>query len=499
MQNNIRNAAHLISLTILLGMLSACAFIRINDPAFNKDTDKVGCEDTTAYTDNDTADTKDASADPQNEAKNTLAALRACDFGESTLLIATTDTSHAFSQNQGASLLRNETVYAERMERISWVEEKYNVRIITFTYTENELFDEITKAYKSDTQYVSDYYAIPASLLGRFEANGFLMNLRTLPFTDYTQPYFDAAAMNEMSAGYGIYGAVGDFTRAYDGIDAIYFNRDLTEADLYQAVEEGAWTWELYFAYAKEATSKENGISGDNFSLLSQAEIEARMWGTANLRAIEAGLDKEPTLSSVIPDTVQTMADLLFENVYKGKTSLTLSKNEANDGGKARFASGASLFYHGDLSQMYDWANISVNWGILPLPKLSQDQKYYKNYAKDSAVLCVPETTVESDKTGTVLQALFASSYGAYKDTFLSDALAYHIRDEKTADMLDIITSGTSFDFAAMFASGYPEIASATINILHDAVHTENDAEALFSKAQNAATKLLSSTFPADR
>lgn len=307
--------------------------------------------------------------------------------------------------------------------------------------------------------------------------------------------------MNEMSAAYDIYAASGDFTQAYDELSAIYFNKDLVSDDLYQAVANGSWTWEAYFAYAKDATNEANGISGDNLGLLSLADVEMSMWGSTDFHPIRAGLDAQPKLrsTSTVTETLQSMADLLFANVYKKETTLPLEKDLENDSGKSRFEDGKSLFYHGALSQMYHWADISVDWGILPMPKLNESQKSYRIGADQSSVLCVPCTAVETDKTGLILQALFASSYHAYEDLFLTDALAYYIRDEKTADMLDIIVSNTSFDFSVVMASGYPEISAATLDTLHETVTSKNSARTLFKKAKGALEKLLSESFYADR
>ncbi len=499
MHTHIRKTARLLLLPLLLVLLNACAFIRINNPGTPTGTDATTSE--SESTQNGTQNTppsadKETPKDPEQDGRNALSLLRTRDLDASTLLIAITDTSLAFAQDSGR--LRNESIYAERMERIKWVEEKYNVRIVFFTYTEDGLYTEIEKAQATDAQYVADYYAIPPSLVGKFKASGFLSDLRSLPFTDYTQPYFDSRAMEALSAGHSIYGAVGDFTKAYDGLDAVYFNKDLTEHDLYAAVENGTWTWELYFTYAKEATDTENGISGDNLGLLPLSEAETRMWGASGIHPIKTQLDTAPTLNTApeIPGALQRMADLLYTNVYKKTTTLPYASGEGNDGGKARFANGTSLYYHGSLSQMYPWSDISVNWGILPLPKLDETQPDYANYAHDSTVFCVPSTTVESDKSGLVLQALFAASYHAYEDTYLSDALTYHIRDGKTADMLDIIVSSASYDFSAMFAGGYEEISSATVGALHGAVTTKNDAHTLFANASGAAEALLARLFP---
>ena len=504
MQKNIRRIALLLALSMLISSLGACTLVSINDPyAETMEGDFVSTDASTeeSTSPDEDQDKQETYLPYEKDGMTALNALRESNLNQSTLLIATTDTSHAFSQDQDGTLSRSDSIYAERAKRINWVEEKYNARIVTFTYTEDALYCEIEKSKLSDTQYVSDYYAIPAHMLGKLCAGDFLMNLRSLPFTDYTQPYFDGDAMNAMSAAYDIYAVSGDFTQAYDELSAIYFNKDLVSDDLYQTVANGTWTWEKYFAYAKEATNETSGVSGDNLGLLSLADVEMDMWGSIDFHPIRAGLDAQPKLrsTSTVTDALQSMADLLFKNVYKKETTLPLEKDTENDGGTSRFTDGKTLFYHGALSKMYDWADISVNWGILPLPKFNESQKGYRTGADQSSVLCVPFTVVESDKTGLILQALFASSYHAYKDLYLTDALAYYIRDEKTADMLDIIVSGTSFDFSVVMASGYPEISAATLDTLHETVTSKSSARSLFKKTKGALEKLLSASFYADR
>ena len=482
---------------LLAALLTGCSFIEIRTP-----------EDTSApaFPDSDTADTEtsadtgekqtsrtpaETGPDAEKTAADALAALRTRDFDGMNFLLAAVDTCAAFGSDTEGTVLRSETLDVIRETRRQWVEDKYNTHILTFSYTKEELFSEVSQAYLSDAQYVADFYAIPAEELGRYQANGYLLNLRSLPFTDYTQPYFNRAGMAQFSAGYGVWAAVGDYTEAPENLWGVYFNKTLA-ADLgldspYDLVRDGTWTWEKYYTYARTAYSTANGIFGDDLGLLPVERCEALVWGTYGVRTANTGRDTVPTpASDAVCSSVQEMADLIFERMYRGTTM-----PEAGQDGAALFDAGKLLFSCGGLSMLAKRPDIGVDWGIVPLPKPDESAPY-RSGCGDLAVLCVPSVTGEPEKTGLLLQALFAASGGAYRDAFLNDALAYTVRDSDSVDMLDIILSNIGYDFASAFSSGYPALSAVTVGGLHRTVTTKNTFTNLWNTGKaDAAAELL--------
>ncbi|MCQ2432194.1 MAG: hypothetical protein MJ175_06275 [Clostridia bacterium] len=435
-------------------------------------------------------------AEKKAKAEGYLKGLRRDNFGGMNFLIAAADSSAAFGMDADGVTLRCETMNTIREERMKWVEDKYNARILTFSYNADDLYKEVYNAYLSDSQYVADFFAIPAKDLGRYQKNGLLMNMRSLPFTDYSAPYYNKRAMQQMSAGYGIWGAAGAYTEAPENYYGIYFNKKLAAtlglASPYDLVRSGEWTWDIFYDGAKTAMASADGVYGDNLGVFSLDRAEQLVFGSSGLHPAVTSKDTTPNLN-VVPERMQTMADLIYNSVHKGNTS-----PDASQSPDALFDSGKLLYLAADLSAVPRRADISVDWGIVPLPKAYAGQKNYFSGTGDLSVLCAPAVAVAPEKTGTILQALFAASYGAYNDVFVNDALLYSVRDNDTIEMLDLILGSTSYDFSAMFASGYPALSAATVGGLHQTITSIYSFDRLYRNNQQAALTELRNAFPTE-
>ena len=500
------------------GMLSACSlpFIVVNDPDTKPREETGTAESETAaavsQTETQTSVSTEAPVqtgedtdaavpvpqlrpeeDKETAAETYLSSLRHVNYGGTNVLIAAVGTSAVFGEDTEGASMRSDTLASYRARSLHAVEKKYNVNFITFTYTADELYKEVLKAYNSDTQFVSDLYFIPPRDVGRYQANGLLYNLRSLPFTDFSAPYFDTKAMREASAGYGIWAASGDFTRAPENAYAVYFNRALYKklglSLPYDAVEDGTWTWDMLFENARTACTLD-GISGDNLTSFSQSEAEELFLASSGLHPAAARIDSVPTVKPNA-SRMQTIADCIFNNVMKGTTSVSSDAEQL-------FADGKLLYCVSTLSHVTEWADVRADWGILPLPKCYDGQSAYYTYQGGNCVLCVPSVTATPEMTGVLIQALFASSYGSHIDAYLDDVLRYYARDGRSVDMLEMITQSYYTDFSAMFASGYPNLSAATTGALHRTLTTVSGFEAVLRQTQTAAQNEMAAAFPVE-
>ena len=88
--------------------------------------------------------------------------------------------------------------------------------------------------------------------------------------------------MRALSAGYGTWGAVGDYTFSPENVYAIYFNKDLNEKlalpSPYTQVHDGTWTWDTLFEASKTARASldddGNALWGDNLGTLGLTVCE---------------------------------------------------------------------------------------------------------------------------------------------------------------------------------------------------------------------------------
>ncbi len=488
--------------SLLAGQLSACSFIVINRPE-DTETSVPTTEDTTSTPQPPPPVTEDTDPTPPPptaeeraaDAKEALGALREADFGGINFIIGSHSESAAFGDGEA----RGSVLSRIRAEREKWVEERYHVKLLSFEYDRETMFDEVLAAYNSDSQYLADLYAIPPSELGKYQANGLIANLHSIPFTDLSKPYYDREAISAMTAGYGIWGAAGDYTYSPDDAYAVFFNRTLASeygiSSPYAEVEAGRWTWETYFADRALVAGAEE-VWGDNLLSLGAEGAngyEGLMLAASGQRMTVNHKDTTPILNADT-DILTTLATRMYENVTKGEHAIS-----AEEDAYTLFSDGRLLFCIAPLSYMEKWADIDVKWGILPLPKADDTQEDYYTAPGDTAVIAVPSVLGEPEVAGTVMQGLFAAGYRACETEYESTALAYHLRDSASAVMLDYIIDGIHFDFTAMFSSGYPALHASTVGALHRAQVTRYTFEEVYAGNAEAANAELGEAFPTGR
>ena len=521
MRMNRRNVFGILSSALLLAQLSACSSpIIIHDTPLSDAVTAV----TTAPVTVDTVETETAPVtelpitesqsasetepvDTAASGKEALAALRRADLDGMNILIAAADESAVFGdfydgENAGSTVLP-----ATRTERTRMVEERYNVRILNYVFEKEALFEEIKRANLSDVPYVADFYALPYDQIGRYFANGLLLNLRTLPFTDFSASYYDKTAMNALSAGYGVWGAVGDYTFSPENAYAVYFNKDMNKSlsleSPYRQVMDGDWTWDAFFASAKTARASLDGdgneVWGDNLGGLDLSFCEAMVTDAAMLTYTSAGADRTPSVSADT-DRVSAIASMLKSCVYNSVTAPgKAAYTDAVPDDEALFLNGGMLYYCGTLSYLPAWADSAVPWGIVPLPKADASQRSYSTYVGETAVMTVASTNGALEATGTILQALFAASSDAYPDAYLDEALRYYVRDSETVEMLDLICGSMRYDFTSMFVSGFTYLRYATTYTMHSAIVQNYSVSTVYNNYRSRAEAEMKNAFPVNR
>ena len=512
----------LLSGCLLLTQLSACSSpIIIHDTPLSDavtatdtapTTAAPAVTETAAVTEPVITETESAAVeepiDPTVLAKEELSRLRRDDLDGKNILIAAAYDSAVFGDAFGGDNAGSTVLPETRIARTRLVEERYNVRVLHSVYEKEALFEEIRNASLSDLPYVADFYALPYDQIGRYFANGLLLNLRTLPFTDFSADYYDKTAMKSLSAGYSLWGAVGDYTFSPENVYAVYFNKDLNEKlalpSPYTQVKDGSWTWDALFEASRVARASLDSdgnasVWGDNLGTLGLSVCEPLFIDSAALSLTSTGSERTPALSADL-DRMSAIAALLKNHVQNSTTAPTTAAFTAEKpDADALFTEGDMLYCCTTLSNMATWSDVKTPWGIVPLPKADTAQKNYHSYVGETAVMCVPSTNGALETTGTILQALFAASSHTYPDVYIDEALKYYVRDSATVDMLELICDTTQYDFTSMFVSGLSNLRYATTYAIHSAITQNYSIKTVHNNYRANAEQELKAAFPTDR
>ncbi len=490
---NSRFFKNTLALTLSLPLLfstTGCDMIIINDLSWDNvsipETDEKK-SDETAYVPVDYT-LYHPSEDYYGISEDYLNSLPKRDYDGSVFFITAPSTDYIDPDNTGNTFTR--MVY----ERNRRVEEFYNVSIITSEQSADTILTEMKQAAVSDSYY-TDLMMIPLYMTGQFRLSGLLHNLRSLPFLDLSAPYFHSESVAMTSAGYETYGVSGFATLNPTAFSAIFFNSDMvTEAGLelpYSLVKDRTWTWERFFEYTSAVTAP-NGTEGTGIITVGAERNASRL---ADLIFISCGNTFINAASKQTPKIAFTKESAAYA-VSAANRILTDSaaKIDADGNGMGQFAEGNMLFLCEYLSAIPTLTDSAANWGIVPLPLQQENDLYRTLISNNELILTVPANHTDGEFAGLVLSALNAASYGYLYEEYVNYTLAYHLRDNTSADMLEIILDTAAFDFALAFGNSYPSLAQGTYVLIREAAKN-NDLDTRFDAAAYTTEKALARDF----
>ena len=303
-----------------------------------------------------------------------------------------------------------------------------------------------TSVAAGDSQF--DSAMIEITGLPRLIVEGHLVNLFTVDYIDFEQPWWDQNMVGNAVKN-RLFFASGDLnTRNKDRLAAILFNKQLLD-DLeldcpYELVHNGKWTLETLYTMSRTAAADLGGQGGvlnsdiDRFGLIYNMNIEmpALIVGVG-VRFVEIEADGLPSLAFE--------SDRNFRAVSAVRELLSSDFSLRNHmGGGHVFEEGRSLFKVTQIQQVELLRAMETDFGVLAMPWLDEHQGEWKHSADASFsnTVVIPNFHDERalDRIGFMLEAIASESrytiIPAYYDIKLTGQL---IRDEQCREMLEII------------------------------------------------------------
>lgn len=275
--------------------------------------------------------------------------------------------------------------------------------------------------------------------------------------------FFSAGAyiMDKTSAAYGIYVNQTMFSNLVD-----------SEADLYQRVREGKWTYEDLITWA-------DGISADlnNDGLMDAADRYGVVGSTlqpfftgCDIRSVEWTEDGTP-LPVFYGDRLITLFDRLYALVNaKGEGYLTATAIDA----RKAFTAGRALFLVGAVSEMSEaqFADMTDAFLLLPLPKYNESQAHYCTAFQRNDLQMILANT-DTDRAAIVLEALNYQTdqvlIPAYWESIMLKRFA---EDADMREMMQLIRSSATLDFANIFSKQIGSIYGTPAQLIKDRSNT---------------------------
>lgn len=444
-------AKTLVPAALLLAavMLQSCGLIKINHPAPAAETKTA---DGTTLSDMTTPVEEVIDYPAKQDAF--FAALPDVNYGGADFIVMSSVGGLLFDDGT--------TVFSAAVtERNRTVAEKYGVKIAELEVSRDTMLSELLASVASSSYY-ADLLLLPVDKVGTFALGGGLMNLRGVPFLDVSCEYFSPSSVSASTYSGRTYAAAGPASLERDDVACLYYNKGIAAklgtGDLYELVKKGEWTWDRFFEIMRLYDGC-GELEDGSASLLSVDPFAGVIADVVFHSSCETYLGAKDG-GFALSDGLSAGSKLLDYARMFNTAGLKYTGNDA----ASDFAGGAVAFMLDTLGTSASLANSPNDWGILPVP--SESGRHGTYIAPDKAALfAIPKGTADAEKSGVIMSALNASSFGVLDYAYVRHALDRVLRDGDSANMMDMIISSVVYDPASALAPAVPAVNSAVFGI----------------------------------
>ena len=308
---------------------------------------------------------------------------------------------------------------------------------------------------------------------------GNLTDLNTVPYIDFTKPWWDQHSVSGLNLYNKVFFAAGEATIAdNNAVNIIAFVKanvtDYGLEDPYQLVRDGTWTLDK-FTYMAETVSRD--LNGDGVK--DESDIMGYMhFGDAGQTMFNA----MGNMDGIIDDSGQPQLTFLTERsvsswqkliafIQKDCTmsmskELRVYKGMGDYDVKVKVIEGKNtLFSWVHMRDIENLRGVESDFGVLPNPKFDEAQASYcnENDPYGTGLVSVPKTCPDLERAGIVIEAFSAKSMEIVRPAYYDINLTgKYMRDNDSEEMLDIIFKSVIYDIGRFYNWGgmYDQISN---------------------------------------
>lgn len=420
--------------------------------------------------------------------------LETIDYEGRAFRIATYQANTVFPENTDTLLDRS------LKSRNESVEKKFNIKLKNAAIPQETFFSTLRDAYDNGED-VCDIVVAPRSMAASFLAGDMLLNVNSLPYTNYKKSYFDSAAMNAASLGSVTYEIAGDFVAAPASQWAVCYNITLMEwfgfDSFVKLARNEQWTWDKFYSWIsmfyKDLNRDRVMTDKDLFGVTCSAADETlakAIWASAGIPFFDNQAPFAPSMNFDNEGTAEMLKVLKRIMQTPSRYSETTGKKSALD----MFLDDQALFYICPASTVGYLQLQGKNVGMLPLPKLNAEQKNYHSYVDSSTpVVYVLNNCADTEYVGRIVQALFAASENIIFENTMQIYSAYHLTGNAALNFfIDMVKHGY-YDPAFVLGDAFPEVNAASWGIINNCLFLKGDFDALYENQLKAFNETYAS------
>ncbi len=390
------------------------------------------------------------------------------------------------------------------------VEEKYNLTIVS-----NQQLDQasvINKANKAADGSV-DLATVALKTFAVLAGSGALVEFTSVPFINLDMPWYDASSIECLSIANKLFGLCSDYTiMDNDATTGMVFNKkllaDYNLEDPYNLSNTSKWTLDKLIEMSANISSDINGDGkmddNDRYGLLYQRDTMSSFYnGCGGIIAVK----DEDDFPVIFINSEESYAILnrLYDYLYDEEVCFHVMKffdpkPEGFTNGMTRmFQANSALFMWIRMADVENLRTMTVDFGILPIPKFEETQERYYHSVNPyvGATVIIPKSCPDLERTGIFIEAISAESKYILQPTYYDIMLTTKLtRDNESSDMLDIIFGSRIYDNGEIYDFG-----GIGADLIYMTMTYNRDMASMYAKKEKSIQKAIEkviSQFTAD-
>ncbi len=278
-----------------------------------------------------------------------------------------------------------------------------------------------------------------------------------LPYVDLSKPWWSADMQKSFSVAGSLYTMTGDLDHDTLGsTHCLLFNKAILDELAidypYDLVHEGKWTFDEFSYLADQAVKDLNGnsIIEPEYDRIGYTTTEwtgpTDLIYTGGQRIFAVNESGIPELTLYSEKTVK-MFDEYFSFLDSEAAFCSTATKFYGEGAGNNFRENRTLFVSAFMGNVSTYRDMESDFGVLPLPKFTEEDEYATIVDGSHGLFCVPITATDPERTSAVLEALAIVGSRDVIPAFYDVALkTRYARDDASEAMLDIIKDSRVFD-----------------------------------------------------
>lgn len=407
-----------------------------------------------------------------------------------------------FKWTEGGTVL-DDALYTRNMQAMETLDivivgiEKYS--------SPNTGASDVRKANSAgDSNY--DMCIISTYDCGSLVLSGDLLNLNDYGCLDLSQAWWDQNMNRDLTVNGNLYFTTGDISLVTTcAMYNMVFNKDMFRENNwempYELVRQGKWTFDKMKEYILQVSEDLDGNevmdANDRYGLvyINSGIVGAlgasgeRMGKVDENGKVVLGLGSEKAQEAIV-SYLELISDK--NHTFNGQTSGVNSFD--------MFIDRHCLFRWSEHIAFPHFRDTELDYGILPLPKLDENQdRYYTPFGGwDAAFVCIPTSTENEERTSAIMEYLaFTSKHivtPAYYERILTGR---YVRDTDSYDMITIEMENRGFDLGYIYNIG--GIKDMVANLPMSGTTSFASKWQSYSRAAEAACKVVNETLNKDK